>query len=160
MTIRKITAADDAAIAAIIRTSLEFHGLALPGTAYFDPELDHLSRFYEAAPKRSYFVLVEEDGTVVGGIGTAEFTGQPEYAELQKLYLADVAQGQGRSYGLIDEVCRFAREAGYGHIYLETYHTLEAAIHVYERAGFTRLSKPLAGSQHGAMDVFFMKTLQ
>lgn len=40
---RKIEAADDGRIAEIIRANLEKLGLAVPGTAYFDPELDHLS---------------------------------------------------------------------------------------------------------------------
>ncbi len=34
---RKITAADDAAIAKIIRENLEKQHLDIPGTAYFDP---------------------------------------------------------------------------------------------------------------------------
>ena len=38
-----ITEDDDAAIAAIIRANLERYHLDIPGTAYFDPELDHLS---------------------------------------------------------------------------------------------------------------------
>ncbi len=42
-------------------------------------------------------------------------------------------------------------------LYLETHHKLEAANHVYERAGFTRMDGPLPGSSHGAMDVFWKK---
>ena len=42
--IRPITADDDAAIAAIIRDNLRAAHLDIPGTAYFDPELDHLAR--------------------------------------------------------------------------------------------------------------------
>ena len=40
---RSLTADDDAVLASIIRTSLEQMHLNLPGTAYSDPELDHLS---------------------------------------------------------------------------------------------------------------------
>ena len=43
---RKITPADDAALAKIIRTNLEKLHLNVAGTVYFDPELDHLSTFY------------------------------------------------------------------------------------------------------------------
>ena len=50
--IRPITADDDAAIAAIIRDNLRAAHLDIPGTAYFDPELDHLSDFYNAEPQR------------------------------------------------------------------------------------------------------------
>lgn len=48
MQIRPITTGDDAAMAAIVRSSLASHELDIPGTAYFDPELDHLSKFYNA----------------------------------------------------------------------------------------------------------------
>lgn len=55
---RTITAADDAALAKIIRTNLEQLHLDVPGTAYFDPELDHMSQYYAKAPeKRAYFIL-------------------------------------------------------------------------------------------------------
>lgn len=65
LVIRAIEVRDDAAIARIIRRSLVAHGLDRPGTAYFDPELDHLSRYYSASPHRAYFIA-ELDGTVVG----------------------------------------------------------------------------------------------
>ena len=37
---REITPADDGAIAKIIRANLERFHLNIPGTVYFDPELD------------------------------------------------------------------------------------------------------------------------
>ena len=71
--IRPITVDDDAAIAAIIRANLETYQLDIPGTAYFDPELDHLSVYYGAAPdRRAYFILTSAAGTVLGGAGLAE----------------------------------------------------------------------------------------
>lgn len=93
---RKIEAADDQKIAEIIRANLEKLGLSVPGTAYFDPELDHLSAYYQADPaRRAYFVALDEDGQVVGGVGIAEFAGIENCAELQKLYLDDRAKGRG-----------------------------------------------------------------
>ena len=54
---RKIEPADDARIAEIVRANLKHFHLDIPGTAYFDPELEHLSAFYDAEPsKRRYFV--------------------------------------------------------------------------------------------------------
>ena len=44
--IRPIRKTDDSQIAAIVRRNLEKYGLNIPGTAYFDKELDHLSRYY------------------------------------------------------------------------------------------------------------------
>lgn len=92
---RKIEAADDERIAEIIRANLEKLGLAVPGTAYFDPELDHLSAYDQADPaRRAYFVAPDEDGQVVGGVGIAEFAGIENCAELQKLYPEDRAKGR------------------------------------------------------------------
>ena len=97
--IRPITAADDAAIAAIIRDNLRAAHLDIPGTAYFDPELEHLSAFYDAAPeKRGYVIVTDDDGRVIGGVGFAEFPGVPDCAELQKLYLDDTVKGRGISH--------------------------------------------------------------
>ena len=45
---RKIEAEDDEIIARIIRTNLENLHLDIPGTAYFDKQLDHLSAYYNA----------------------------------------------------------------------------------------------------------------
>lgn len=66
VTIRPITAADDPFIAKIIRTNFEQYHLTIPGTAYFDPKLDHLRAFYGAKPGRGYFVAVGENSTVLG----------------------------------------------------------------------------------------------
>ena len=49
---RKIEAADDRKIAKIIRANLEKHNLDIPGTAYFDPQLDCLSAYYNITPSR------------------------------------------------------------------------------------------------------------
>ena len=71
---RKIEPADDARIAEIVRANLKHFHLDIPGTAYFDPELEHLSAFYDAEPsKRRYFVAIDDAGQVVGGAGIAEF---------------------------------------------------------------------------------------
>ena len=92
VTIRPITAADDPFIAKIIRTNFEQYHLTIPGTAYFDPELDHLRAFYSAKPDRGYFVAVGENGTVLGCCGFAETAVFDRCAELQKLYLSDAAK--------------------------------------------------------------------
>lgn len=159
VTIRTIQNTDDGALAAIVRDNLRSHGLALPGTAYFDPELDHLSRFYEASEKRQYFVAAAAGGTVLGGAGIAEFAGDRTVAELQKLYLSEAAKGHGLGYRLLAEAEAFAVSAGYHFLYLETHHVLEAANHIYEKSGFRRMDGPLAGSLHGAMDVFWGKEI-
>lgn len=157
--IRPITAADDATMAAIVRASLSEHGLALPGTAYFDPELDHLSTFYDSDARRAYFVAVDSTGHVVGGCGVAEFVGATNTAELQKLYVSPEAQGHRLGHRLIAEAEHFARKAGYERLYLETHHNLQTAARLYRALGWQELSDPLPGSLHSTMDIFMIKRL-
>ena len=91
--IRPILPEDDARLAEIIRTNLEQKHLNIPGTAYFDPELAHLSRFYAALPERRAYFVAECGGEVLGGAGYAECSAFEDCAELQKLYLSDSAKG-------------------------------------------------------------------
>lgn len=156
---RKIEPADDAKIAKIIRSNLEKFHLNLPGTAYFDPELDHLSAYYNSAPdKRCYFVAVEEGGQLVGGVGIAEFDGIEACAELQKLYLDDSAKGKGYGKALMRLAEEQARSAGYEKLYLETHTNLSAALNLYEKMGFRRIEKPCL-VQHSTMNRFYLKKL-
>lgn len=158
--IRPISTADDAAIAAIIRTCLEAYRLDIPGTAYFDPELDHLSAFFAAKPRqRAYFVAEDTDtGRIVGGAGLAEFTGLASCCELQKIYLVESVRGQGMGRALLNTVEQRARKVGYRRIYLETHTRLHEAIHLYERAGYQRIDQPVA-TEHTTMDRFYLKEL-
>ena len=56
----------------------------IPGTAYFDPEPEHLSRYYNSEPsKRIYFVALDENEQVVGGAGIAEFDGIESCADFR-----------------------------------------------------------------------------
>ena len=160
---RTIEAADDERIAQIIRSNLENLHLNIPGTAYFDPELDHLSDYYNShSDKRIYFIAFdsEEDieKQIVGGVGVAQFDGIDDCAELQKLYLDDSAKGKGYGKELIQIAEDWARSAGYGKLYLETHTNLSVALKLYERMGFHRVEKPCS-TQHGAMNRFYVKEL-
>lgn len=159
ITIRPITAQDDQAIAEIVRQNLKAYHLDIPGTAYFDPELDCLSKYYNAQPdKRRYYVAALEDGTAVGGAGIAEFPGFEHCAELQKLYLSDKAKGKGFGKQLMQTAEQYAKTAGYRLLYLETHTNLETAIGLYEKLGFHRIEKPVA-VLHSTMNRFYLKQL-
>ena len=146
----------DAAMAAIVRAALKTHGLDIPGTAYFDEALDHLSVYYDR-PGRAYYVLLE-DGAVTGGVGLAEFEGLPGCCELQKLYLSPAARGRGLGYRMIRFIEERARALGYRQMYLETHTNLQAAIHEYERSGYRQIPRP-AAVIHTTMDRFYIKEL-
>ena len=156
--IRKITAADDEGLCSIIKANLEMFHLDIPGTAYFDPELSHLSRFYLAEPKkRGYFVALE-DGVLLGGVGFAEFPSLVGAAEMQKLYLSDAAKGKGIGKRLFETAESAAKKAGYRRAYLETHSNLKVAIALYQKEKFTEIPKP-DFVFHTTMDRFFIKNL-
>lgn len=155
---RKIEANDNAEIANIIRTNLEKFRLNLPGTVYFDPELEHLSSFYNSCPERRVYFVALEDGRVIGGAGIAEFPGIEACAELQKLYLDDSAKGKGYGRALMQIAEDWARAAGYKRLYLETHTNLSVALKLYEKMGFWQIEKPCF-TQHSTMNRFYLKEL-
>ena len=158
VTIRQIETADDEAMGTIARQNLKAFGLDIPGTAYFDPEIMHLSEFYGAAPdRRSYYVAVGADGVLLGGGGLAEFEPLEGTAELQKLYLGDGAKGHGLGTQMVGLIEDRARELGYARLYLETHSALKAAIHLYEKLGYERI-EPVSAN-HATMDHFYIKEL-
>ena len=157
LVIRAIEARDDVAIARIIRHNLEVCGLDRPGTAYFDPELDNLSRYYLASPHRAYFIA-ELDGTVVGGAGASPVAGATGTAELQKLYVAPEAQRRGIATALTLAVEDFARRAGFSTLYLETHHDLMAAIALYRALDYAEDDRPLL-KPHTTMDTCSLRAI-
>lgn len=159
MNYRKINASDDKIIAEIIRKNLEKHHSDIPGTAYFDSELDHLSVFYNSNPsKRIYFVAIDENEEVIGGVGIAEFEGIENCAELQKLYLSDSVKGRGYGKELMKIAESWARTAGYKKLYLETHTNLFVAMNLYKKMGFTQIEKPRT-TVHSTMNSFYLKEL-
>ena len=157
--IRTITEDDDAKIVKIIRANLEAYHLDIPGTAYFDPELEHLSRYYAENPeKREYLIATDESGEVIGGVGIAEFNNFENCAEIQKLYLSDKAKGKGMGKQLMHAAEETARQKGYSKLYLETHSVLKVAIGLYEKIGFYEIEKPKA-VLHTTMDRFYMKDI-
>ena len=157
--IRQIREDDDKALADIIRKNLEKCHLDIPGTVYFDPELNHLSRYYTGnSGNRAYFVVEDGQGLVLGGIGIDCFPGFENCAEIQKLYLSEEAKGRGLGKKLLKTAEKYAVGAGYQSLYLETHTNLEIAIHLYEKAGFHEIEKPQV-VQHNTMNLFMLKEL-
>ena len=156
---REVIASDDARLAQIVRKNLERLHLNVPGTVYFDPELDHLSVLYGGkAPQSAYFVALDDDGQAAGGAGYAPFDGIESCAELQKLYLDDSVKGRGYGKELTKLVEEKVRAAGYKNLYLETHSNLTVAMSLYEKMGFHEIERP-ACVMHGTMDHFYLKKL-
>ncbi len=157
-TIRPIQPADDAAIAAIIRTVMPEFGAVGSGFAIADPEVDWMSRAY-AAPRHAYFVL-ERDGRVLGGAGVAPLAGgDPETCELRKMYFLPEARGLGAGTAMMERCLAAARGFGFARCYLETLTGMDAAMRLYERSGFRRIDAPLGATGHGGCNRFYLLEL-
>lgn len=154
---REMTEADNDAVAALVRNNLKQFNLDIPGTAYYDEGLDHLSDYY-GRDDCKYYVIEDDNGEVIGGIGYDRFEPMQDTAELQKLYLADAAKGSGLGYELIDFIENRMREAGYKFSYLETHDNLQAAIHIYKKKGYEEIERPKE-VVHSTMNRFFRKEL-
>ena len=157
MVIRPIETRDDAAICELVRSSLAAVGLDIPGTAYFDPQLDHLSQYYADRDDAAYWVA-DEQGTVVGGAGIGPVHGAPQICELQKLYVNANDRRHGYGGKLLDVALDFAAQH-YRQCYLETHTTLDAALSLYAGRGFLLMDRPLPGGEHSAMNRWMIRDL-
>ena len=156
--IRPITADDDAAMAAIIRTVMPEFGATGIGFAINDPEVDWMSRAY-AEPRHAYFV-VERDGVVLGGGGIAPLAGgDAGTCELRKMYFLPEARGTGAGARMMARCLDAAREAGFARCYLETLCGMDAAMRLYERSGFRRIDGPMGATGHGGCNTFYLRDL-
>lgn len=159
LTLRRLAAHDNSAIARVIRAVSAEYGLTTDkGYTVADPNLDELYQLY-SEPGHAYWV-VELNGKVVGGGGIAPLScSEPDICELQKMYFLPVARGKGLAKSLALQAMDFAQKAGFQRCYLETTAFLIQAIALYERLGFEHISEPLGCTGHVDCEVRMLKTL-
>lgn len=156
--IEAIVPADDAQMAAIIRTVMPEFGASGCGFAINDPEVDWMSRAY-SAPRSAYFVL-RRDGRVIGGGGVAPLEGgDPDTCELRKMYFLPEARGLGAGAAMMERCLEAARAFGFRRCYLETLTGMDAAMRLYERSGFRRIDGPMGATGHGGCNTFYLRDL-
>ena len=156
--IRSIGAADDAAMAAIIRTVMPEFGATGSGFAISDPEVDWMSRAY-SEPRSAYFV-VEREGKVLGGGGVAQLVGgADDVCELRKMYFLPEARGLGAGAAMMTRCLDAARGFGFRRCYLETLSGMDAAMRLYEKTGFRRISCAMGATGHGGCNTFYLLDL-
>jgi len=157
--IRPIEPTDNAAIAVIIRQSLEEFGANKPGTVYFDESTDHLFELFRSAPRSVYLVAILNN-ELVGGAGIFPTAGLPGHTcELVKMYLRKDVRGIGLGRQMIDACLTRAKENGFTEVYLETMPELRKAVKVYEQFGFTYLNAPMGNSGHNGCDIWMKREL-
>lgn len=156
--IRPITAADEAAMAAIIRTVMPEFGAGGAGFAIHDPEVNAMHAAY-AHPRHAYFV-VERSGVVMGGAGVAPLAGaDPSICELRKMYFLPELRGCGAGPALLQQCLDSARAFGFRQCYLETLTGMDRAQNLYRRFGFQPIPTALGRTGHFGCNRFYLLEL-
>ena len=128
--------------------------------AEYSPEQRHGLSVEAIFQPHIRFFLARLGGTAVGCGGVALFSG---FAEVKRMYVRDVARGQGVADAILARIEQEVRDAGLSLLRLETGDRQLAAMRFYERAGFVRC--PMFGDYVGmarqsiATSVFLEKGL-
>ncbi len=85
------------------------------------------------APEGELLVAVEQE-TVIGMIAYHRHT--DACCEMKRLYVKPECRGMKLGERLIEELLDHAKQAGYREMVLDTILPLQAAIHLYQKAGF------------------------
>ena len=155
--IREIEAKDNKEIEKIIRSCLIEFGANHEGTAWADPNLGRFSEIYNTEGNK-YWVAIDENDKLVGGVGIGKLKGVEGVCELQKMYCMPEARGTGVAHKLMEIAVIYAKKH-YSRCYLETLENMVAAQKFYEKYGFTRIYEPIVKTEHFACDVRYIKEL-
>ena len=155
--VREIEEKDNKEVENIIRTCLIEFGANHEGTAWADPDLGKFSKIYNKEGYK-YWVIEDNEGSIVGGVGVGKLSGIEDVCELQKMYCLPVIRGTGISHELMKIALEYAKKY-YKRCYIETLSNMVAANKFYKKYGFNKLDKPLVETKHNACDVWYIKEL-
>lgn len=156
--IREIEAKDNIEVENLIRTCLIEFGANHKGTAWEDPNLGRFSEIYNTEGNK-YWVALDENEKIVGGVGIGKLDEIGDVCELQKMYCLPYARGTGVSHNLMDIALEYAKKY-YSRCYLETLENMVAAQKFYEKYGFERIHDPIVNTGHFACDVRYIRDLK
>jgi putative acetyltransferase len=133
--IRPIERADVPALLEIIRDARAQYGTAARVDALIEPGDFALFESYQKW--RSIYFVAVIDGRVVGGAGIAALAGaDPLTCELQRMYIAADARGQGVGTKLLEACLDSARRFWFVRCYAEALSQKDPAPTLYARNGF------------------------
>ena len=156
--IREIEEKDNKEIENIIKSCLIEFGANHEGTAWSDPNLGRFSEVYNIEGNK-YWVAIDENNKIVGGVGIGKLESVEDICELQKMYCLPKVRGTEVSHKLIEIALEYAKKF-YNKCYLETLENMVAAQKFYEKYGFTRIYEPIVKTEHFACDVRYIKELK
>jgi len=103
--------------------------------AEYPPEQRHGLSIEAIFQPHVRFFIARRDGAAVGCGGVALFSG---FAEVKRMYVRDVARGQGVADAILSRIEQEVRDAGLSLLRLETGDRQLAAMRFYERTRFRR----------------------
>jgi putative acetyltransferase len=144
--------ADRLAAAAVIQTVLAEYGLDWePDGA--DQDVLQVEQAYQSVGGE--FWVVEQAGQIVGTAAYYPTDRAPKAVEIRKMYLLPAVRRQGLGRFLLEQLEATIAAAGYQAIWLETVTVLQAAIHLYEQAGY----QPSTGVETDRCDLVYAKQI-
>jgi putative acetyltransferase len=156
--IREIRKEDNPHIQKIIQTVMPEFGANSQGFALHDKAVTKMYEVYQTVGS-TYFVC-EENERIVGGGGISKLEGGDSgICELQKMYFLKDARGKGYGQMMLSQCLSSAAKFGYKICYLETFHTMQSAMQLYEKNGFNRIPSALGQTGHFGCDTFYVKEL-
>lgn len=90
-------------------------------------------------PDKDRFWIAEVNGEIVGSIAVIGHS--RDKAQIRWFMLHPDARGMGLGKKLLQDAISYCKEKGFGFVYLETTADQNTAIHMYEKAGFTKISE-------------------
>ena len=123
----------------------------------FEQELAQLPGDY--APPRGALVLALADKVVAGccALRPLDSSDYANASEMKRLYVRSDFRGFGLGRALASHTLDLARQAGYGHVLLDTLDEMEAARSLYVDLGFDEIPpyyhNPIAGAHYLKVDL-------
>ena len=110
----------------------------------FDPiskerDLADISAVYQTSGGEFWMLRNGEEGPVIGTIALRRLG--DDCAELKRFYLLEAWHGMGLGKKLLEAAIAHARDQGFARVRLDTTLKSEAAIRLFEAAGFTRIER-------------------